>query len=69
LADLFSIALIAYELAHQRAGQHGHLSCVEFWLNEGFVTEMAAAWREYRVDRGTTVGDLFASFSIDGFYH
>jgi hypothetical protein len=42
---------------------------IEFWLNEGFATDMAAAWREYRIDRGTTVGDLFASFSIDGFYH
>jgi hypothetical protein len=42
---------------------------IEFWLNEGFATDRAAACREYRVDRGTTVGDLFASFSIDGFCH
>jgi len=52
MADPAAIGLIAHELAHQWWGNM--VTChawTEFWLNEGFATFMAAAYREHRFGR------------------
>lgn len=59
LADASAIGLIAHELAHQWWGNM--VTCqawTEFWLNEGFATYMAAAYREHRFGRETYLADV-----------
>ena len=59
LADPSAIGLIAHELAHQWWGNM--VTCqawTEFWLNEGFATFMAAAYREHRFGRDVYVKDV-----------
>ena len=59
LADPTAIGLIAHELAHQWWGNM--VTChawTEFWLNEGFATYMAAAYREQRFGRDTYMKDV-----------
>jgi aminopeptidase N len=59
MADSNAIGLIAHELAHQWWGNM--VTChawTEFWLNEGFATYMAAAYREHRVGRETYLKDI-----------
>jgi aminopeptidase N len=59
VADPSAIGLIAHELAHQWWGNM--VTChawTEFWLNEGFATYMAAAYREHRFGRETYLQDV-----------
>ena len=52
LADPRAITLGAHELAHQWWGNR--ITCrdwTDFWLNEGFATFMAAAYKEHRFGR------------------
>ncbi len=59
IADPSAIGLIAHELAHQWWGNM--VTChawTEFWLNEGFATYMAAAYREQRFGRETYLKDI-----------
>jgi aminopeptidase N len=59
IADASAIGLIAHELAHQWWGNM--VTCqawTEFWLNEGFATYMAAAYREHRFGRETYLEDV-----------
>jgi aminopeptidase N len=59
LADASAIGLIAHELAHQWWGNM--VTCqawTEFWLNEGFATYMAAAYREHRFGREAYLADV-----------
>ena len=59
IADPSAIGLIAHELAHQWWGNM--VTChawTEFWLNEGFATYMAAAYREQRFGRDTYLNDV-----------
>ena len=59
VADGSAVGLIAHELAHQWWGNM--VTCrawTEFWLNEGFATYMAAAYREHRLGRETYLADV-----------
>ena len=59
IADPSVIGLIAHELAHQWWGNM--VTCqawTEFWLNEGFATYMAAAYREQRFGREAYLADI-----------
>ena len=59
IADPSAIGLIAHELAHQWWGNM--VTChawTEFWLNEGFATYMAAAYREQRFGRETYLDEI-----------
>jgi aminopeptidase N len=59
LDDPTSVSLIAHELAHQWWGNM--VTCREwthFWLNEGFATFMAAAYREHRFGRDAYEADV-----------
>jgi len=59
IADPSAIGLIAHELAHQWWGNM--VTChawTEFWLNEGFATYMAAAYREQRFGRDTYLSEV-----------
>jgi aminopeptidase N len=59
LEDPTSVSLIAHELAHQWWGNM--VTCREwthFWLNEGFATFMAAAYREHRFGREAYEADV-----------
>ena len=59
LADSQRIGLIAHELAHQWWGIG--VTCEDwthFWLNEGFATFMAAAFRERQFGRETYLKDV-----------
>ena len=59
LADPSVIGLLAHELAHQWWGNM--VTCrawTQFWLNEGFATYMAAAYREQRFGREAYLGDI-----------
>jgi len=59
IADPSAIGLIAHELAHQWWGNM--VTChawTEFWLNEGFATYMAAAYREERFGRDTYLNEV-----------
>jgi aminopeptidase N len=59
LADPSAIGLLAHELAHQWWGNM--VTChawTEFWLNEGFATYMAAAYREQRFGRDAYLSDV-----------
>jgi len=59
IADPSAIGLIAHELAHQWWGNM--VTChawTEFWLNEGFATYMAAAYREQRFGRDTYLNEI-----------
>ena len=59
MADPSASGLIAHELAHQWWGNM--VTChawTEFWLNEGFATYMAAAYREQRFGRETYLADV-----------
>ena len=59
LGDPSAIGLLAHELAHQWWGNM--VTChawTEFWLNEGFATFMAAAYREHRLGRETYLKDI-----------
>jgi aminopeptidase N len=61
LKDSTAIGLLAHELSHQWWGNM--VTChsfTEFWLNEGFATFMAAAYREHRFGRATYVADIDA---------
>jgi aminopeptidase N len=61
LADPSAVGLIAHELAHQWWGNM--VTCqawTEFWLNEGFATFMAAAYREHRFGRDVYLQDVAA---------
>jgi aminopeptidase N len=57
--DPSAIGLLAHELAHQWWGNM--VTCqawTEFWLNEGFATYMAAAYREQRFGRDAYLKDV-----------
>jgi aminopeptidase N len=59
IADTSAIGLLAHELAHQWWGNM--VTChawTEFWLNEGFATYMAAAYREQRFGRDAYLKDV-----------
>jgi aminopeptidase N len=59
LADAQNVGLMAHELAHQWWGIG--LTCEDwthFWLNEGFATFMAAAYREGRFGRDVYLKDV-----------
>jgi len=59
LADSSAVGLMAHELAHQWWGNM--VTCqawTEFWLNEGFATFMAAAYREHRFGREIYLQDV-----------
>ena len=59
LSDPSAIGLIAHELAHQWWGNM--VTCqafTHFWLNEGFATYMAAAYREHRFGREVYLRDV-----------
>ncbi len=59
LADPTSVGLLAHELAHQWWGNR--VTCLDwthFWLNEGFATFMAAAYREKRFGREAYLRDV-----------
>jgi len=59
IADPSAIGLLAHELAHQWWGNM--VTCqawTEFWLNEGFATYMAAAYREQRFGRDAYLKDV-----------
>jgi aminopeptidase N len=59
LADVTAEGLIAHELAHQWWGNL--VTChawTEMWLNEGFATFMAAAYREHRFGHESYVRDV-----------
>jgi aminopeptidase N len=61
LADRTAIGLLAHEFSHQWWGNM--VTChawTEFWLNEGFATFMAAAYRERRFGRATYLADISA---------
>jgi aminopeptidase N len=62
LADDHVISLAAHELAHQWWGNQ--VTCrdwTHFWLNEGFATFMAAAYREHRFGRDVYLADIEAA--------
>lgn len=59
LKDSTSVGLIAHELAHQWWGIG--VTCEDwthFWLNEGFATFLAAAYREKKLGRDTYLKDV-----------
>ena len=61
LADPSVVSLLAHELAHQWWGNM--VTCrdwTHFWLNEGFATFMAAAYREHRFGREVYLQDVAA---------
>jgi aminopeptidase N len=61
LNDPAVVSLLAHELAHQWWGNS--VTCREwthFWLNEGFATFMAAAYREHRFSREVYLRDVDA---------
>lgn len=61
LKDSHAIGLLAHELSHQWWGNM--VTChafTEFWLNEGFATFMAAAYREHRFGRAVYLADIDA---------
>jgi aminopeptidase N len=61
LKDPTVVSLLAHELAHQWWGNG--VTCREwthFWLNEGFATFMAAAYREHRFGREAYLRDVEA---------
>ena len=61
LNDPTVVSLLAHELAHQWWGNS--VTCREwthFWLNEGFATFMAAAYREHRFGREVYFRDVDA---------
>ncbi len=61
LNDPTVVSLLAHELAHQWWGNS--VTCREwthFWLNEGFATFMAAAYREHRFGREVYLRDVDA---------
>jgi aminopeptidase N len=62
LADDHANSLAAHELAHQWWGNQ--VTCrdfTHFWLNEGFATFMAAAYREHRFGRQVYLDDINAA--------
>ena len=59
LADPTNVSLLAHEFAHQWWGNL--VTCrdwTHFWLNEGFATFMAAAYREQRFGREVYLKDI-----------
>ena len=61
LKDRTAIGLLAHEFSHQWWGNM--VTChawTEFWLNEGFATFMAAAYREHRFGRAVYLADISA---------
>jgi aminopeptidase N len=61
LNDATVVGLLAHEFSHQWWGNM--VTCqsfTEFWLNEGFATFMAAAYREHRFGRATYLADIEA---------
>jgi len=61
LKDPNAIGLLAHEFSHQWWGNM--VTCrsfTEFWLNEGFATFMAAAYREHRFGRAAYLADIEA---------
>jgi len=59
LNDSMAVGLLAHEFSHQWWGNM--VTCqsfTEFWLNEGFATFMAAAYREHRFGRATYLADI-----------
>ncbi len=59
MVDPSVVGLMAHELAHQWWGNM--VTCqawTQFWLNEGFATYMAAAYREQRFGRDAYLADI-----------
>lgn len=59
MGDLQAVGLLAHELAHQWWGNSvTNAEWTHFWLNEGFATFMAAAYREHRFGREVYLKDI-----------
>lgn len=59
LDDHQSVELLAHEFAHQWWGNSvTNADWTHFWLNEGFATFMAAAFREHRFGREAYLADI-----------
>lgn len=59
MGDTQAVGLLAHEFAHQWWGNSvTNVDWTHFWLNEGFATFMAAAYREHRFGRDIYLKDI-----------